>query len=237
MARNLSPVAHHQTSTVRQLKLLVLLLILSNLGLGGLSFYLLRKTDRTYSGLIDQSVPVLNDLQALTANAVEAMRGTNGSLFGETAEKRTAAAQRARRDVAEDLELRTKLLRAPWMGNGRVAQAELQSLGDRFSDSARELIGLLEAGRMAEATRYREDIVRGLFERYIVVITKSADLVQDESLRLSGTLTDNTDHMSNLVLGIASWPVLLLGGLLVLTAGFVVVLMILFRGREMNDVP
>lgn len=123
------------------------------------------------------------------------------------------------------------------MGNGRVAQAELQSVGDRFSDSARELIGLLEAGRMSEAARYREDIVRGLFERYVVVITKSADLVQDESLRLSGSLTDNTDHMSNLVLGIASWPVLLLGGLLVLTAGFVVVLMILFRGREMNDVP
>ena len=123
------------------------------------------------------------------------------------------------------------------MGNGRVAQAELQSVGDRFSDSARELIGLLEAGRMSEAARYREDIVRGLFERYVVVITKSADLVQDESLRLSGSLTDNTDHMSNLVLGIASWPVLLLGGLLVLTAGFVVVLMILFRGREMNEVP
>lgn len=237
MARNFSSGAHQQTSTVRQLKLLVVVLIVSNLGLGGFSFYLLRKTDRTYSGLIDQAVPVLNDLQALTASALDTMRATNGSLFGGTAEERTAAALRARREIAEDLELRTKLLRTEWMGNGRIAQTELRSAGDQFSNAARELIGLLEAGRMAEATRHREDILRGRFERYVAVITKAADLVQDESLRLSGNLTDRTDRMSNLVLGFGSWPVVLLGGLLVLTAGFVVVLMILFRGREMNDVP
>lgn len=237
MARNFSPAAHHQTGTIKQLKLLVFLLVISNLALGGYSFFLLRKTDRTYSGLIDQAIPVLNDLQALTAGALDAMRATNGSLFVGTSDQQIAAAQRARREVAEDTELRTKLLRTEWMANGRIAQTELRHAGDQFTTLAGELIGLFEAGRTAEATRYREEKLRSAFERYVAVITKAADFVQDECLRLSGTLTDRTDHLSTLVLGFASWPVLLLGGLLILTAGFVIVLMILFRGREMNDVP
>lgn len=43
--------------------------------------------------------------------------------------------------------------------------------------------------------------------------------------------------MSTVVLGCASWPVIVLVTLLVLTAVFVVVLMVLFRGREMSDGP
>jgi hypothetical protein len=43
--------------------------------------------------------------------------------------------------------------------------------------------------------------------------------------------------MSTVLLGLAGWPVVLLVGLLLLTAIFVLVLMVLFRGREMSDMP
>ena len=43
--------------------------------------------------------------------------------------------------------------------------------------------------------------------------------------------------LPSLLLGIASWPIVVLAGLLLLTALFVVVLMVLFRGREMSDTP
>src|SRR5205814_8803362 len=88
MARPTSSSLHDQSSTLRQLKLLVVVLVLSNIGLGIFSFYLLRSVDRTYSDLIDRSVPVLNDLQTLTALAVRAMRGTHPTLFGENGRNR-----------------------------------------------------------------------------------------------------------------------------------------------------
>src|SRR6185295_13279972 len=68
---------------VRQLKTLVVLLILSNVALGVLGFFLLRAIDRNYSVLIEQSVPVLNGLHTLTTSASDAMRSTNPILLTE----------------------------------------------------------------------------------------------------------------------------------------------------------
>ena len=70
-------------SMLRQLKLLVMVLIISNVALGAYGFYLLRTIDRNYSALIDQSVPILNRLQTLTAGASDAMRSTNPDLLTE----------------------------------------------------------------------------------------------------------------------------------------------------------
>src|SRR6266550_34403 len=83
-------------STVRQLKILVYVLVLSNIALGALGFYFLRTIDRKYSSLIDQMVPTLNDLQTLTAVSVGAMRSTNSTLFAESPQSRAGMVHSAR---------------------------------------------------------------------------------------------------------------------------------------------
>src|SRR4051812_19014624 len=106
---------HDQSATLRQLKLLVMVLVLSNIGLGIFSFYLLRKTDRSYTELISHTVPILGDLQELTARSVQTMRLTNPALF-PTGQPEAGALEAARAEIRAEQDRRTGLLAADWVG-------------------------------------------------------------------------------------------------------------------------
>jgi hypothetical protein len=57
------PHSSHENSMLRQLKVLVILLLLSNIALGAFGFYFLRRIDQRYSSLIVQAVPAMNQRQ------------------------------------------------------------------------------------------------------------------------------------------------------------------------------
>jgi len=237
MARPGSPHLSDQNSTVRQLKLLVLILVVSNIGLGAFSFYLLRAVDRSYSELFDRSVPILNELQTLTARTVHAMRGTNfAALAGQTSAP-PAFVEQARAGFAAERGLREKILKAPWTTTNETERAEFRAAGDHFTRMGDEVLMTLSSGRWSEAVKAREERLRVAFDRYLTAMTRLSDGLEAESARASEAVSARTGNMSNIVLGIASWPVVLLAGLLLLTAIFVLVLMVLFRGREMSDMP
>ena len=237
MARPVSTSLHDQTASLRQLKLLVIILVLSNIGLGVFSFYLLREVDRKYTNLISRSVHVLNDLQTLTAYSVEAMRGTNASLFEVPVDQRKDVIERARSGLEKEKALREQLLQDNWLKPDEKERIDFQKAGTAFGLSAGGVVAAFADDRLAEANRLREQSLRPAFERYVAATTKVADKLQDESLRVSNELTANTGSVSTIMLGLASWPVVILGALLLLTAVFVIVLMVLFRGREMSDMP
>ena len=56
-------------------------------------------------------------------------------------------------------------------------------------------------------------------------------MIQLRSVMESGRL------ISTVVLGVASWPVLIVVALLLLTAVFVLAMMIAFRGKDLSDSP
>lgn len=237
MARPGSSSFSDQNSTVRQLKLLVLVLVLSNIGLGGFSFYLLRTVDRSYTELIDRSLPVLNDLQTLTTRAVKAMRGTNAAVLAGRGSVPPGFIEQARAGFAAERGLREKVLKAQWANRNETEHAEFRVAGENFARIGEEVVMTLGAGRWAEADKVREERLRLAFERYLMAMTKLSDGLEAESGRASSAVSARTGNLANIVLGIASWPVVLLAGLLLLTAIFVLVLMVLFRGREMSDMP
>lgn len=228
---------HDQTTTLRQLKVLVAVLVLSNIGLGLFSVYLLRTLDRSYSDLIDHSVPALSNLQTLTAASAEALRGTGPTLFSATGGQRPAVLQHARAALDRDRDLRLRLLGSESFSVAPDVRQELQAAGGAFRMSAVEVLNLVAAGQAAEAARVRENTLRPAFDRYLGAITKAADLLETDSLKANRKLTVKTSSRAVVLLGIASWPVIILGVLLLLTAVFVIVLMVLFRGREMSDMP
>ncbi len=237
MARPSSPSYSDQNSTVRQLKLFVLILVLSNIGLGAFSFYLLRAMDRSYSELFERSVPVLSDLQTLTAQSISAMRATNTSALANGQAVPPAMVEQGRGGFATDRKLREKLLKAEWLAGSEKERAEFSAAGEVFTRTGDEVVAALAAGRLADATKVRDERLRGAFERYVSATTKLSDVVETTSGRASDAVSARTGNLSTVVLGIASWPVVLLAGLLLLTAIFVLVLMVLFRGREMSDMP
>src|SRR5260370_22456378 len=92
----------HEKSMLRQLKIIIVVLVLSNIALGGFGFYFLRAIDRKYSDLIDRAIPTLNDMQTLTAVSMKAMRTTHPNLFGESPESRSRGLQTARGALERD---------------------------------------------------------------------------------------------------------------------------------------
>src|SRR5690348_14912380 len=98
----------HVQSSLRQLKWLVVLLILSNVGLGIFGFIALRTIDRRYSELMDRSVPLLNSLQTLTARSVDAMKSTGPAIFEAASEQQADAISVSREVLGAESELRNR---------------------------------------------------------------------------------------------------------------------------------
>ncbi|MDO8542631.1 MAG: hypothetical protein Q7S40_19500 [Opitutaceae bacterium] len=217
--------------------MLVVVLVLSNIGLGIFGFFLLRAVDRRYSELIGNSIPVLSDLQMLTAKAVEAMRSTGPDLLDATAAHRGGAVARAQLALGADRTTRQELSTAPWMSRRGEARADFLPAGEAFTRIATEIVGLTSANKIGPAAERRERELRPAYDRYLAATTKVADVLEAESLSANKDFSARTGSLSTVMLGLGSWPVVILVGLLLLTAIFVVVLMVLFRGREMSDMP
>lgn len=226
-----------QSSTVRTLKLLVMVMVLSNVALGVFSFYLLRSMDRRYSDLIEHAVPLLSDLQEVTVKTTEAMRATDPMLFGTVAEQRDMAVGRARLRLESERLLREKVLGAEWPAALTAGKDELRQTGQEFTKRSAELVALYAAGNSADAGRLRETVLRPVFDRYIGQATKASDFVENNSLRLSGDYSAKIGSSANWILGLSSWPILVVIALLIATALFIGVLMIAFRGKDLSEAP
>ena len=237
MSKSAFPGSPDHAATLRRMNILVVLLVISNIVTGVLSVYLLRKVDRRYSELIMHSVPVLNDLQTLTAQSTEAMRATNPVFFRDATEKLEPALQLGRASLEADRNLRDKLLKAEWLPETSAKRLEFQQAGEAFTRLGAEVLGLFKAGKSNEAIRVREESLHPAFEKYQRAITKIADLLQDESMVANNDFSAKTSSLSTIVLGVAGWPLIVLMGLLLLTVCFVVVLMFVFRGKELGDMP
>jgi hypothetical protein len=226
--------SHHEISTLRQLRVLVVLLILSNVALGIFGFYFLRAVDRKYSNLIEQSVPTMNDLQTLTAVSMDAMRSTNPILLGESGQNRAEIVSRARLALERDRDLRRQALKRESISTGADERLDFGKAGDTFTEKASEVVNLLAAGDSVQATRRREEVLRPTFDSYVAATTKAADILEAESLRTSENMTMRTFRMSSLLLGIGTWPVMILGTFLLIAALFVlgVLIKVLFSRGE-----
>lgn len=217
-----------QKSILRWLKTLVVVLVLSNIALGGFGFYYLRTIDRKYSDLIEQAVPTLDRLQELTARSMEAMRNTNPASFGGSAESQAEAMQRARTNLGREAALRDLIGKSEWHSAGVNEPAAFQNAGETFNKTAMEVVSLFGAGRTAEAVKLREQSLRPAFERYVSATTEAADLLQSQSLKASNTVREKTHSVSRMMLGLAGWPVIVISLFLLTTAIMVALVLLLF---------
>jgi hypothetical protein len=221
-------------STTRQLKWLVIVLVISNITIGLFSMVALRQADRRYSDLIDRSVPVLNDLQTLTACAMQAMSATNVDRFHQAGSRAASTANQA---FAADLSLRHKVLGEKWIPSELPERDQMQTAGDVFTKDANATLALLERGDWTAAATERETQLRPAFDHYVNTITVAANALEAESRNANASESKRTSKITTVLVGFASWPIIVVVALLLITAAFVLVLMLLFRGREMNDVP
>jgi hypothetical protein len=226
------PSARHR-SPVRQLKMLVVILILSNVALGSFGFYFLRALDRKYSSLITQTVPVMGELERVAASGVQVMRGTNPAVYQRSSQDQAQMISRAREDLARDSELSNQLVENDSLSFDSADRINFRDAAETFHNQAAQVIDLLVAGKMYEASQLRDQSLRSAFERYLAAAGKSAEVLKTQSLKASNTLSAQTGSVSEIILGVAGWPLFALGALLF--AVIVIILLIrifLFSGQE-----
>jgi hypothetical protein len=224
-------------STVRQLKLLVLVLVVSNVGLGFLSVYLLRAVDERYTDLFDHSIPVLHDLRELTSAVIAAQRAAGSSvLFRATPAELPARLAQAEAALASARKLSEQALASETLLKFPECQA-MRSAAEQHQRNLAEMLKLMRAGAESEAVRLREAAVLPAFDRYLASIGEVGAAIEKTSMSESDRVTERIGTMSKLVLGVASWPVIVLVALVLVTVIFVLVLMFMFRGRETSDMP
>ncbi len=224
------------SASVRNLKLLLLVLLVSNVGLGVLSFSLLRSVDQRYTELLERTVPLLNDLQTLTAKSVNAMRGTNpdgvARAFGDP-----ASLSRFHAMVGDDRALREKILSRPWPTDLISGRDEIERVGQQFTQRCVETLDLQGKGDRVASLKIRDERLKPAFEDYLNTLTKVSDLVEANSDKVSEQFSGTASSFSKIVLGIGIWPIVAVGVLLVLTAVFLGVLMLAFRGKDLSEAP
>jgi hypothetical protein len=201
-------------------------IIISNIALGAFGFHLLRTINRNYSRLIDQSVPTLNGLQTLTVMASEAMRSTNPVLLTDPNTTPAELANSARASIQRQTELREQVLRHDWIATARQQRLKVRDTGEAFNRAATDVIALIEANNVPEATKQRESVLRPAYNGYVATTTKAADLLHLASLDSSKNLSVRTGNLSRMMLGLASWPVMILGTFLLFILLFVISVLI-----------
>ncbi len=194
------------------------------------NFYLLKEIDRNYSELIDHSVPVLRELNNVTASAAYAIHQTYPRLFDEKAPGRIEALQRARAALTDETLTRIRFLQSDFSGISLGEMTELKEVGEEFSRIGNNVVKLYAEENLKEAELYRERELRPALERYIAATKMMADKISDIGEKSSDQITEKTRRMSLSVLGFASWPAiaLLLIFIVLLSLGLVV-LFIMFK--------
>jgi hypothetical protein len=203
------------SSMSRSAKVIIFILVVSNIASGIFSFYSLRALDAKYSALLAQSVPTLNDLQTLTAMTVETMRSTNPSVLSLPNQDSIV---RARQLIQNEEQLRRGLLQRHWLRPDSEERLEFERAGDALTRAATSFVDSFPNSAPSEMNQQRDEVLRPAFQRYQVATTKAADALEADSLQTSNALTTKTGSVSRLILAAGTWPLAILFTLVLASA-------------------
>lgn len=212
-------------------------LVLSNLILGALSVYLLRAQDTSYAKLIDDSVPLMNDVRSIGDESALSFRMIIQALVSNDHETIAAAISRAREAMGRADDMRQRIGKEAMLASQASRMAVLNRAAEAYDADAAQLLSRVKPYSTADA---EEAAIRRLgaeSDRYGDAIQSIADYVQSHAEATSSEYTAISRNRSAFVLGLAGWPLLMAGLLVALTVAVVVVMLFVFRQADAGDGP
>ena len=225
------------TAGNQQLKLLVLVLVLSNIILGLLSVFLLRSLNRDYSLLIDDSVPTMNHIRSIGKEANETFRAVIMGLVNDDPAVCAMAIQRAQHALESEKKNRARVFSASILQEKPALLAELRQTGEAYEQMAASLISRITPNTTTEDERIRINQIQQTVDHYSIVVGKALDFVESHSRTANGTYSKSVRLRSALMIVLASWPVLVAGLVVTLTVVVVSILLLLFKQADAGDEP
>ena len=210
---------------VKRLKLLIGILVVSNLVLGVLSFNFLIKLDSDYNELIDRSLPTINHLRGMTSESSVTHRSLTFALSAQQPDRRADYLKLAEQALAkEEKHVRdvTPVLDAE-LGADTVAR--LKRAHHLYYTQSSALVALLREGKRQEAgDRVRE--MRDALDAFMITVADIADAFAQRSQDEGDLVSANVRKHGTIVLGLGGWPLAIAG---VLTGLIAVVLVLMIN--------
>jgi hypothetical protein len=201
---------------------LVIGLLVSNLAVGVLSLFFLRSVNQRYATLFEGSVPVVNSLRTLTRETTQIQR-----LSRRIAEPENGAFWQ---ELVDELQHKRPRVRIHGEEISGVPLFSGTDHASAISDASREYDGRIEqylelarAGKLAEAGRFNNAILRPTYDNYQLKLDAAAQFVEEQSIKVRERYTKESRYFGGLLLAFAGWPVIaaaiavLVLGLLIIT--------------------
>ncbi len=210
-----------QTS-VRRLKLLVGVLVLSNCVLGIFSVSLLRKLDHDYSDLLDQTLPLIAQLRVVGRESTDVYRALVAGIVETDAKLCAESVQRAAKSLARAHAARAQLLKTGVLKEKPEMLKEMADATTAYDEVARAIMAKLSPEMTPADQNASYNQLEQALERCRRSTRQLQEFVDARSQAISDNVSAEVRSRSRLVLGVASWP-LLVG---VLVAAMVAVVLI-----------
>lgn len=229
MANTPASISGNPPAVLGRLRIFVVILMVSNLLLGGLSVYLLRSLDDSYSNLIDRNFPLMNALRKLTKETISMQRQVLAALIATDQAGRADPLQKLEEARTRQAQYLSGLLRSDeFRAKPELSHALLLS-AQAYESGVQKFRALLAADRHAEADQLRNEHLRPGVNHYLDVIDQAAAAVEDGSQRLNDDYSGKVRTHSTILLGLASWPLMIGLVLTVVVALIIGVLVLVYR--------
>ena len=189
-------------------KWFILGLLVSNLILGGLSFFLLRALDARYSELLGRSVPIMAELHGVTMSVMRSRRAMSDSLTAKPGPEQTAFLDRAVHFEQASAKARLGYQYSPDVLNGEAVDREMESVAADYKAVMQRFLGFVRNGRIAEASALRTNDLRVITDRYYELLEKRTTQIEERAEQMGQDYTKGISFQSKLVLTMASWPIM-----------------------------
>ncbi len=190
---------------VKRLKLLIGILVVSNLVLGVMSFHFLKTLDADYNELIDRSLPTINHLRGMTSESSVAHRSLTFALNAPQPDLREGYLKKAEQGLAkEEKHVRDA---TPVLGAelGTETVARLIKAHDLYYTRSSALVALLREGKRQEAgDRVRE--MRDALDAFMTTVADIADAFALRSQDEGDLVSANVHTRGTIMLGLGGWP-------------------------------
>jgi len=224
-------------ASIRRLRILALILAVSNLLLGGFSAYLLQSTDKAYSELIDRMLPVLNQVRSTGRNAASAYLDVIASLVTVDPVKCAVDLNWAKKSLEDGRLAREAVLTSEFLKGDPALSAELEENGVAYETAMKALFPRVTAENTTDRERDTLEQLQAIYEKYHDTIARTISAIEKQTEATSDQYTRQTKSRSIFVIGFGSWPLGIIAGIMALAIVVILGMAVAYYRAGAGDGP
>lgn len=215
---------------------LLVALLCSNFTVGAIGLYSMRQLDRNYAQLVEQGLPTLNALRALTRELGVVQRTSLRAAIAVTSEDRAEQLGRLSRARAEIGAQLGAMPVDPIFSSAEDRQ-ELREAASRYDSTVERFLTLLASGQEAEAVRVQREVMRPAYDELLEDLDEAAEHALRAGSMLSRQYADNTRSFTRLLVVLSGWPIAIIGLGMLLALVLSLFLLLAYRSMGRPEQP